>query len=328
MKTTVLGCGRWASFHAWYQSAILKNDTLVWGREDDCLYLDLEKHHKNGYLELPKSVCYTSDLQKALAFSDYIIISISSQGMANLSEAIEKCAPKNKTFTLCMKGIENKSGTRLSQILKNKIDKSNSICVWVGPGHVQDFLSGQPNVMIIDGENEAAVSAVVEKFKSDLIKLYKGDDLIGTEIGAAAKNVIGLAAGMLDGAQMSSLKGALMARGVYEVSQLIVALGGKQLTAYGISHLGDFEATLFSQNSHNRKYGEEFIKSKIHHRMMKIDGLAEGVETVKALMLLSKKHGVEMPISTLVYKVIHEDKDAEEGLRELFMRSHSKEFRF
>ena len=327
MKTSILGCGRWASFHAWYQAKILNNNVMMWGRADDQCFKDIAMFRKNGYLELPKSVDLTDDLGSALKYSNYIIISISSQGMSNLSDNIAKHSPKGKTFILAMKGIDNKTGERLSQILKNRIDESNKICVWVGPGHVQDFLAGQPNIMIIDGEDSSVVKDVAGKFTSKLIKLYEGDDLIGAEIGAAAKNVIGIAAGLLDGAQMSSLKGVLMARGCWEVSQLITAMGGKQLTAYGISHLGDFEATLFSQNSHNRRYGEEYMRAKLHGRLMKQEGLAEGVETVKALNLLRRKHNVSMPITKLVYQIIHEDHDANLGLDKILDRINGEEFK-
>ena len=112
-------------------------------------------------------------------------------------------------------------------------------------------------------------------FSSDLIRLYKGHDLVGTELGAAAKNVIGIAAGMLDGRGLSSMKGALMARGAREVARLIHAMGGSELSAYGLCHLGDYEATLFSVHSHNRRFGESFIRGQAFHE------LAEGVPTAK-----------------------------------------------
>jgi len=327
MKMTILGCGRWASFHAWYQAEILKNEVLIWGRAEDSIYDELKKFRKNNYLTLPDTVKLTDNLKSALDSAQHIIISISSQGLGDLTAAVKKHRPKDKIFILCMKGIDHKSGMRLSQILRSGIDGSNKICVWVGPGHVQDFLSGQPNIMLIDGDDETTTADVINSFRSELIKLYQGNDLIGSEIGAAAKNVIGIAAGMLDGASMSSLKGALMARGVYEVSMLIKAMGGRQLTAYGLSHLGDFEATLFSQNSHNRKYGEEFIKSNVKHRLMHTEGLAEGVETSKALMILSERYKVEMPICRLVYEILHESKDPKQGLNELFSRTYKNEFR-
>ena len=181
--------------------------------------------------------------------------------------------------------------------------------------------------MIISGENPEAVTDVVGKFRSDLVKLYESDDLVGVEVGAAAKNVIGIVAGILDGAGLTSLKGALMARGVYEVSRLIQALGGQQLTAYGISHIGDYEATLFSQNSNNRRYGEKFMRAKIDKTKFEPDYLAEGVATCKAMKLLAEKHNVDMPITNICYDVLHKGKDPYEALKELFMRDNMKEFR-
>jgi len=322
MKVTILGCGRWASLHAWYQAIVLGNDVLVWGLADDELYKSISKTRKNKYLELPESVNFTDSLKDAMNHAEYIIIAISAQGMPGFSKRVGALNPKNKTFVLCMKGIINDTGERLSQVLTKNVDKSNKITVWLGPGHAQELSKMQPNVMVIDGDDPGVVEDVASKFKSKLIRLYQGDDLIGVEIGAAAKNVMGITAGLLDGAGLSSLKGALMARGVYEVAKLIVAMGGKQLTAYGMSHIGDFEATLFSQNSNNRRYGEMLYKGE------KSEYLAEGVATSKALHLLAQKHGVEMPISELCYRILHEDKCPDEGLKELFMREHSKEFRF
>ena len=132
--------------------------------------------------------------------------------------------------------------------------------------------------MVIDSDSDEYKNRLIGEFSSDLIRFYYGKDLIGNEIGAAAKNVIGIAAGMLDGKGLSSLKGALMSRGTREVARLITALGGNELSAYGLCHLGDYEATLFSQFSHNRMYGERFVKGEQY------DSLAEGYYTVKAIL--------------------------------------------
>ena len=125
---------------------------------------------------------------------------------------------------------------------------------------------------------------------------------------------------MLDGAGLSSLKGALMARGAREVARLIHAMGGNELSAYGLCHLGDYEATLFSLHSQNRKFGESFIKKEPYSK------LAEGAATVKALMKLSKEYNVEMPISQLVYDVIHNGADHKTALNNLFTRDVKTEF--
>ena len=160
----------------------------------------------------------------------------------------------------------------------------------------------------------------MEDFSSDLIRLYYGEDLVGNEIGAAAKNVIGIAAGMLDGFGLSSLKGALMARGAREVARLIRAMGGNELSAYGLCHLGDYEATVFSKFSHNRQFGESYIKGEA------FSSLAEGYYTVCALMKLEEQYGVELPICRAVYRVLYEKKEPRAVLGELFDRTLKSEF--
>jgi glycerol-3-phosphate dehydrogenase (NAD(P)+) len=321
MKVTVLGTGRWASFHAWYQATVLKNAVLVWGRADG-FYKELSTTYKNDFLTLPKCVKFTTDLGAAIESADYIIISIWAQSMPEFSAQLAQFKPKNKTFVLCMKGVVDTTGERLSVVLTREIDKTNRVVVWVGPGHPVELVSGQPNVMLIDGTDRAAVEEVTDRFRSKLVRLYEGNDIIGSEIGAAAKNVVGICAGILDGANMTSLKGALMARGAYEVAKLIVAMGGSQLTAYGISHLGDYEATLFSKNSRNRSYGEAFFRGE------KVEYVAEGVATTKALRLLAEKYKVDMPICSGCYEILYDKKDARTVLDKLFERENAKEFRF
>lgn len=236
-------------------------------------------------------------------------------------EDISKNNLDGKTIVLCMKGVEVESGKRLSQVVGDFVDESKTpIAVWVGPGHPQDYVKGIPNCMVIDSNNEQVKSRLVDEFTSELIRFYYGTDLVGSEIGAAAKNVIGIAAGMLDGLNYTSLKGALMARGTREIARLIKALGGNEMSAYGLCHLGDYEATLFSPWSHNRKYGEDFAKG------IKYDKLAEGVMTSKALVKLADKYNVDVPIVRAVYNVLFENKPMKQELSTLFVREVKKEF--
>lgn len=125
---------------------------------------------------------------------------------------------------------------------------------------------------------------------------------------------------MLDGLGYTSLKGALMARGTREIARLIKALGGNEMSAYGLCHLGDYEATLFSSWSHNRKYGESYVKG------VKFEKLAEGVMTSKALLKLGQDYNVDLPIVEAVYSVLFKNVDAKEALNRLFVRSVKKEF--
>ena len=192
--------------------------------------------------------------------------------------------------------------------------------MWLGPGHVQEFTAGIPNCMVIDSKDEALKEELVAAFSSELIRFYYGRDLIGNEIGGASKNVIGIAAGMLDGLGLSSLKGALMSRGTREIARLIKALGGNELSAYGLCHLGDYEATVFSPYSHNRRFGEAFVTGEPYGE------LAEGYATVKALVKLGEDRWVALPICQAVYQVLYQGADPRATLDGLFSRSLKQEF--
>ncbi len=319
MKIAVLGCGRWGTFHAWYANHI-GHQVMLWGRPGSKHLQELETQHANEYLTLPDAVQLTDDLEQALRYADTLIISISSQQLRSFGQQLKELGGlERKKFVLCMKGLEIGTGKRLTTVLGEAIGTDQQIAVWVGPGHVQDFIRGIPNCMVIAAKELKVTKELVDAFSSPLIRFYYGEDLIGTEIGAAAKNVIGLAAGMLDGFGYGSLKGALMARGTRELSRLIEKMGGDKMTVYGLSHLGDYEATLFSPHSNNRRFGEDLITGKPFTK------LAEGVYTVEALMDLSRDFHVELPICATIYEIVHNNQDPKEQLTQLFLRSTKSE---
>ncbi len=320
MKITVIGCGRWGSFITWYLDHI-GHDVTLYGRKTSAHMQRFLKERKNNLLTLPESVGLTTDLS-TVKESETVIISVNSQGLQRLTEELAAIDLKDKKIVLCMKGIEIETGRRLSQIAEDNLDASNHVAVWLGPGHVQEFTRGIPNCMVIDSRHNDTKEQLVDEFSSYLIRFYYGQDLIGNEIGGAAKNVIGIAAGMLDGLHLSTLKGALMSRGTREVARLIAAMGGNELSAYGLCHLGDYEATVFSEFSHNRRFGELFVKGE----SIDADNLAEGYYTVKALMGLEKTYNVELPISHMLYEVLYEGREPKEALEALFTRSLKNEF--
>jgi len=317
---TVIGCGRWGSFISYYLDKIGKNVTL-YGRSTSKDFIDFKNTRTNGKVILKDSLKIEDNLENALK-NDVIVISINSQGLRNLMKEITSVGVKNKTFILCMKGIEIETGKRLSEVVSEFVDESCKVAVWIGPGHVEEFVKGVPNCMVIDSNDISTKEKLVKEFSSNLIRFYYGSDLIGNEIGAASKNVIGIAAGMLDGLGLSSLKGALMSRGTIEISRFIKAMGGNELSAYGLCHLGDYEATVFSEHSHNRMFGELFVKKEEYN------SLAEGYYTVKAMMNVARIKGIELPICETVYNILYENKDPQEELDKLFTRSIKEEFIF
>ena len=326
MKISVLGCGRWGSFIAWYLCNH-GHDVYSWGPEEDYSYKVLKETGKNEYVTLDERIRLTCDLQEAVEHAEVIVISISSQGLRGFMKRILAYDVSDKNFVLCMKGIEVDTGCRLSEVLTQSGVDKNRIAVWVGPGHIQAFTQGIPNCMVIDSANEELKRKLADSFKSDLIRFYYGADLIGPEIGAAAKNVMGIVAGALDGCGYVSLKGSLMSRGAREVARLIKAMGGNALSAYGLAHLGDYEATLFSEYSHNRMYGEMLVKGE------KFAKLAEGVPTAAAMKALGEKYNVDLPITCAVYEICYGQDDGlscrercEKVLAKLFARDTKSEF--
>lgn len=317
MKITVIGCGRWGSFIAYYLDRI-GHDVTIYGLKSSPEMQRFAAERRNDLLELPLSIKLSCD-KGVIKSAETVIISIGAQGFRSLLDEIGELDIKNKNFVLCMKGIEISTGKRLSEIAKEKLDLSNKIAVWLGPGHVQEFCRGIPNCMVIDSEDDGLKELLIENFSSNLIRFYYGEDLIGNEIGGAAKNVLGIAAGALDGLGMSTLKGALMSRGTREIARLIGNMGGDERSAYGLCLLGDYEATLFSKHSHNRAFGEMFAKGQ------RFDSLAEGVYTAKAMMVLKERYNTELPICTAVYNALYNNADINKEFDALFNRSLKRE---
>ena len=319
MKITVMGCGRWGSFLAWYLDT-LGHEVTLWGRPGSSRLEQLRRTRTNGLVTFPETVAFSSRLHAAAEDSEILVISVGAQSLRNLMEGLPAEKLRGKPMVLCMKGIENGTGLRLSQVAEEFVSPDTPVAVWVGPGHVQEFTRGVPNCMVIDSRNRQVTASLVEAFRGPLIRFYYGTDLIGTEVGAASKNVVGIAAGMLDGLGLSSLKGALMARGAREIARLIQTMGGDWRSAYGLAHLGDYEATVFSPHSHNRAFGEAFVTGRGFGQ------LAEGVETAKALALLEQRYQVELPICDAVRQVLDGVSAPREALEQLFLRSLKEAF--
>ena len=318
MNISVIGCGRWGSFLAWYLDRLNHHITL-YGRMGSQKMKTLLEERTNGLVTLNKEIALTSDLAETVDTAEILVVSIGAQSFRALMQQLSGLDLGGKTIVLCMKGIEAETGKRLTQIVEEYAPKVPS-AIWVGPGHVQNFIKGIPNCMVIDSSSMEIKEYLVKAFSSDLIRFYYGTDLLGNEVGAAAKNVIGIAGGMLDGLNRTALKGALMSRGTREIARLIQAMGGNEITAYGLSHLGDYEATVFSEFSHNRRFGELFVRGENYGE------LAEGVATTTALLKLGCDYHVELPICRAVDVVINGGREPKTVLSDLFLRSLKMEF--
>ena len=317
MKISILGAGRWASNIAFCMDK-LNYDVLMWERNEEKenpLFLT----RKNKYVTLSENVNFTHDLERAVKHSNIIIISILSQALDNLMSNVKKIKGyENKHYIVAMKGVEATTGRRLSEILLDNGVKKDNIAVWVGPGHVQSIVAGQPTNMIISAYREQYAKRLTKVLtREKVIDITYSNDIIGTEYGAAAKNVIGIAAGILEGSNMEQKKGPLMPASVKELGMFIDALGGDKDSASGLAFLGDFQATLFDHNSKNLTYGREIVKElsldndKI--REFVIPCTVEGIKTSDALILkknqfnarVSEQQQLKMPICEAVNDIVN-----------------------
>ena len=319
-EISVIGCGRWGTFLGWYAANYRVDKVTLYDIPTSPNFIELKETRKNSYLNLSDNMFLTPDLNEIFK-NDNIIISIGCQHLRELAKQINQYNLSGKHFLLAMKGLEEPSAKILVDVMAEEItqDDVHFACLG-GPGHVQDYLKKVPSCAVIDSREEAEKKHWIELMQSELIRFYYGTDVVGNQIGAALKNVIGIAAGILDGLEWYGLKGALMARAPVEVGRFIEHFGGNPKSAYGLAHLGDYEATLFSRNSHNRLYGELLAKGE------KSTKSAEGPMTLKAVKIIADKDGIEMPICQALYKVVFEDAEIKPIIKEMFERSLKREF--
>lgn len=316
MKISILGAGRWASNIAFCMGK-LNYDVLVWERveeKENPLFLT----RKNKFVTLSENVNFTHDLEKAVTHSNIIIISILSQALDDLMQNVKKIKGyENKHYVVAMKGVEASTGRRLSEVLLDNGVKKDNIAVWVGPGHVQSIVAGQPTNMIVSAYREQYAKRLTKVLsRPGVIDVSHSNDIVGTEFGAAAKNVIGIAAGILEGSGYEQKKGPLMSASVRELGRFIDALGGDGLSASGLAFLGDFQATLFDHNSKNLTFGRLIVEKNtldenVLNPYINVKSV-EGIKTAEALLKLQKRYNdrvsaemkVEMPITSAVDEII------------------------
>ncbi len=318
-KISLIGCGRWGTFLGWYASKYCGFDIDMYDIPTSPNFIELRDSRKNSYLSLENNMQLFDNLPAVLK-NDFVIISIGCQYFRGLCRELAQYNLAGKTFLLAMKGLEEPSAKYMHQIMREEVKQNIHIAVLAGPGHVQDYTKGVPSCVVVDSDEDETKERVIKMLSSELIRFYYGADLIGNQIGAALKNVIGLAAGILDGLEWYGLKGALMARAPIEVGRFIQHFGGNPRTAYGLAHLGDYEATLFSKYSHNRTFGEKFARGEDFGK------LAEGVPTLKAVKLIADKENIDMPICQALYKVIYDKADIKSTIRGMFTRDVKQEF--
>ncbi|MFA7141930.1 MAG: NAD(P)H-dependent glycerol-3-phosphate dehydrogenase [Candidatus Paceibacterota bacterium] len=328
MKTiTILGDGAWAT-----TLAILldKNGhkVVVWSIFPDYLEeLDL-KRVNDRYLPsiaIPKGIEFEKDINKAVSESEIIVNAIPSKFYRNILKMIT-CDVKEKVFVSVSKGIEQKSLKRMTEVMEEEFPKVKS-CVLSGPTIAIEVAREMPTACIVTSTDSEVSKLVQEIFFNENFRVYTSKDLLGVEICSALKNIIAIASGISDGLGFgSNTKAAILARGIVEIARLGKAMGAKKETFFGIAGLGDLATTCMSLESRNRTLGERIGKGeKIEEIVSSTNSIIEGLTTTEAVFNLSKKYGIEMPITNQVYLILYEKKNPREALLDLMLRAKKEE---
>ncbi len=326
MKITVIGGGSWGTALA---KVLAENgkDVLVWTNQASYVEENNAKHANEKYLPgvfLPNEVVFTSDLNE-ISSSNILISALPSKVTGEFYKANARYFNEDQIIVNVSKGFEPIEKTRLSVAIQKAVPCQ--VCTLSGPSHAEEVANRQPTVLTVASENTKILGFVQELFSNNYIRVYTNSDIVGVELGGATKNIIALAAGILDGLGYGdNTKAALMTRGMHEITKLGLKLGANINTFYGLTGMGDLIVTCGSMHSRNRRCGILIGEGKsLNEALDSIGMVVEGVEATKIVHELLKELDVEMPLTEALYSILFENKIAVDVLIDLMNRDMKSE---
>jgi len=326
---TVLGDGGWGTA---LSMLLLKNGHSIrlWSAFPD--YADILKKTRENTkflpgFKLPVGIHVLSDIKEAVFDSDVIVLAIPSNFLRDILKKLKKASLSPKVLLVSVvKGFENVTFKRPSEIISDELGVQDA-AVLSGPTIAHEVALGLPASAVTAAKSLPMAENVQSVFMSEAFRVYTSSDIAGVELGGALKNIIAIAAGISDGLRLgANAKAALFTRGLVEIKKFGMALGADQETFNGLSGIGDLVTTCISPLSRNRSLGERIASgSKPSDILTKMEMVAEGVETAKSVYMLSKKIGIEMPITEQIYKVLFENKNPRDAVRRLMTRNRKQE---
>lgn len=330
-KVTVLGAGSWGTALAMVL-ANNEHDCLLWSHREDQATEITTNHTNKKYLPetiLPTNLKATSDFQQAIQHANVIVIAVPTKAIREVCQNMLPFLAEKKLFVHVSKGIEPDSLKRISEMIAEELpeDVTEAIVVLSGPSHAEEVVLKHPTTITVASENMVAAEKVQDLFMNKSFRVYTNDDVIGVEIGAALKNVIALAAGIVDGLGYGdNAKAALITRGLAEISRLGISLGAQPYTFSGLTGMGDLIVTCTSVHSRNWRAGNMLGKGATLNTVLEEMGMVvEGVRTTKAAYQLATKQQVDMPITKALYSVLFEQVNPKEAVDILMHRTKKHE---
>lgn len=318
----IIGAGAWGTALA--QTLADENrHVAMWAREPEVVASINNVHENTMYLpgiKLHNGITATESLSALKDCGILLLVTPAQHVRASLS-ALQSEIAEGKPIVICAKGIEIDTGNLMTQVAAEVAPKA-SIAILTGPTFAAEIARGLPSAVTIAAKDKDVAQEIREKLGSKTLRPYITDDMIGTQIGGAVKNVIAIACGIIYGKEMGeSAKAALMTRGLAEMARLTSAMGGKKETLMGMCGFGDMVLTCSSMQSRNFSLGVALAQGQsLADIMADRKSVAEGVHTAKALMTMAKKHAVDMPISEAVFRCVNGDATVDQAIEELLDR--------
>ncbi|OIJ14823.1 glycerol-3-phosphate dehydrogenase [Anaerobacillus alkalilacustris] len=330
-QIAVVGAGSWGSA----LSIVLADNNhhvKLWGRDEKQIQEINERHTNEKYLpniNLPENIKGFTRIKDAIEGVEAVLIVVPTKAIRNVLVEIRQNLKSPVTFIHASKGIEPDSLKRISEMIEEEIPQiiRKSVVVLSGPSHAEEVSLRQPTTVTSSSIQISEAEYVQNLFMNRHFRVYTNPDLIGVEIGGALKNIIALGAGLTNGLGFGdNAKAALMTRGLAEIARLGIKLGANPLTFAGLSGLGDLIVTCTSVHSRNWRAGNLLGKGKTLEEVLTNMGMAvEGVRTTKAAFQLAKREGVEMPITSVLYDVLFNEKNPQMAVEELMGRVKTHE---
>jgi len=326
VKTTVLGGGAWGTALA-AQAVRAGLDTRLWVRSRALASGIVERRENPGYLpgiELPKGLRATASLADAAADAEALVIAVPSEYCRELYRQLAGIAAKSALLVSATKGLESDTLLRMSEVAALEAP-GRALAVISGPSFALEVAKQLPTAVVVASADHAVAERVQRALATRSFRVYSSEDVVGVELAGAVKNVIAIAAGIVDGLGYgTNTVAALVTRGLAEISRLAVALGGRPDTLSGLAGLGDLVLTCTGALSRNRTVGQRLGRGQSLGEAGA--GLhPEGVRTTLATAALAERHGIDMPIVRQMRAVLYEGKPAREALEELMLRSLKRE---
>ena len=325
----ILGAGSWGTALAVHLGRI-GHDVRLWAR-DPALVADMSSRRANViYLpdvHVPDTVTVTHALDEALRDAELVVSAIPSHGCRSVLRTATPFLTPHAVIVSATKGIEAGTMLRMSEVIAEEAGAARRIVVLSGPSFAIEVARQLPTAILAASSDSEAIELVQEEFRGPALRLYGSDDVVGVEIGGAMKNIIAIAAGVVEGLGLGhNALAALITRGLAELTRLACAAGGRRETLAGLSGLGDLVLTCTGTLSRNRHVGVELARGRsLPEILAGMKMVAEGVITTGAALALGARHGVELPIATQMAEVLSGRSDVRTAITALMLRRQRAE---